>query len=223
MTPKHSRGPKTLMKGELYQAPSDESWRVALAPNSSDEISAITNETEFGQKGTGVEERTAITEERSAHGKGDAVSDCSTKSKESIDFLKDDKRDMTFSRRIALSLMNKKWYNPRANESPEQNHEVKSTGTSSSSSKIDDFDANMSNARPSLEKSWAYFEHVALYRYLLSEDEIGSKSNIFKRIWNILRGRTKLERAEPGESDDPTRLYHPLLTPHSQLGYVRRT
>ena len=39
--------------------------------------------------------------------------------KEIIDFLKDDPKDMTYSRRIALFLMEKKWYNPRAGETME--------------------------------------------------------------------------------------------------------
>lgn len=250
MASENYHGPKSLMKGELYQAPSSESWRVALAPSSSGEMSAITYQSEIkGQsngmqkggiyKGSSAEKLSTVAvvlankkksngrgenvvEERAAPGKEDAISECDTTpqdSIDSIDFLKDDKRDMTFSRRIALGLMNKKWYIPRANESSKENDEVMlRKASSSSSTKIDDFDTMMNNTRPSLEKSWAYFEHVALYRYLVPADEIGQKTNIFKRVWNVLRGKTKLERAEPGESDDPTRLYHPLLTPHSQLG-----
>ena len=38
---------------------------------------------------------------------------------EQIDFMKDDPSTMTYSRRIALHLSKKSWYNPRANAEPE--------------------------------------------------------------------------------------------------------
>ena len=210
MTPEHASSPKSLLKGELYQASSGKNWNVKINPPSPDGVSKESNgHSEVNERGAVVE---------------DEISCSSTKSKESIDFLKDDKRDMTFSRRIALSLMNKKWYNPKAQDTvEEENDEVQLRRASSSSTKIDDFDNMMSNAHPNLEKSWAYFEHVALYRYLVPSDEKSGRKNIFARIWNVMRGKTKLERAEPGENDDPTRLYHPIMTPHSQLGYVNVT
>ena len=189
-------GPKSLLKGELFQASSGKDWGVKINSNGHSE----------------VKDRATLGE--------DEISYSSTKSKESIDFLKDDKRDMTFSRRIALSLMNKKWYNPKAQDVVQENDEVLIRRSSSSSTKIDDFDTMMSNAHPNLEKSWAYFEHVALYRYLVPLDEKSGRKSIFARIWNVMTGKTKLERAEPGENDDPTRLYHPIMTPHSQLGYA---
>lgn len=207
-----SGGVKSLMKGELYQATSSESWRVAISP-SDDAISAITND---NSESNG---RHILDEDR-AFNNGDAISDCSTKSsQDSIDFLKDDKREMTFGRRIALSLINKRWYNPKAGLDPPDNFEMAIRRASTSSSKIDDFDAMMSNTHPNLEKSWAYFEHVALYRYLVPQEERDGKGkSMFARVWSVLSGKTKLERAEPGENEDPTRLYHPLMTPHSQLG-----
>ena len=32
------------------------------------------------------------------------------------------------------------------------------------------------------------------------------------------KGNKQLDRAEPGEADRPTRLYHPFFTPYKQLG-----
>jgi len=125
-------------------------------------------------------------------------------------------------------LMNKTWYNPKAGDETEESHtkgEMKQHSRNSfhsSSSKEDDFDAMMSNPFPNLEKSWAYFEHVALYRYLVSPDETinnGSKHILVRAFRKMLTiGNKKMERAEPGENDDPTRLYSPIFTPHSQLG-----
>jgi len=59
----------------------------------------------------------------------------------------DDPSDMTYARRIALKLMNKKWYNPNAN--------VISDGTES-------------KELPSLESAWFYFEHFVLPRYIVN-------------------------------------------------------
>lgn len=135
-----------------------------------------------------------------------------------IDFLEDDTREMTNGRRLALSLMDHNWYNPRAGRS--QVEEIKTLASAFSQmevegglKKVDDFDATMSNSEPNLALAWAYFEHVSLYRYLVPKDE--AKQN--KRCCHKLRDR-KLDKAEPGENDDPTRLYHPIFTPHSQLG-----
>ena len=156
------------------------------------------------------------------------VSEYSAYSESTIDFVNDDRRDMTFGRRIALCLMNKTWYNPRAkmmvvadadklkvDEVQLERNEPASLSVSTT--KIDDFDAMMSNTNPSLEKAWAYFEHVALYRYIVRPEE---ERNIFSRVHGVLSGTAKLERAEPGENHDQTRLYHPIMTPHSQLGLV---
>lgn len=156
------------------------------------------------------------------------ISEYSAESESTIDFVNDDKRDMTFGRRIALCLMDKTWYNPRAKmmdlaENDPKVDEVqlqRAESSSASNPKIDDFDATMSNTSPSLEKAWAYFEHVALYRYIVPQEEMGKKTkrNIFSRVYRVLSGNTKLERAKPGENHDQTRLYSPIMTPHSQLG-----
>jgi len=180
-----------------------------------------------------------------------------------IDFLKDDKKEMTWGRRIALSLADKPWYNPRAAVPPadastddddagaavgdednknnknnnsnqngkdandvledeETSGDVTTEDDSHESSKHDDFDEMISNKEPNLAKSWAYFEHVALYRFIVppEEDMNKTKKNICVRIVRKLfcKANKKLERAEPGENTNKTRLYDPIFTPHNQLG-----
>eukprot|EP00804_Cyclotella_cryptica_P013285 CCRYP_018642-RA/>CCRYP_018642-RA protein AED:0.04 eAED:0.04 QI:382/1/1/1/1/1/4/1250/711 len=203
MASAHPLGAKSLMKGKLYQS-SEEKWGVAVSVSGTSGDLDVTGNDHVNYY--------------------DGV-----KSKELIDFLKDDKREMTYGRRIALSLINKKWYNPKAGVKSEESNtagEMKQNSqkpVDSSSSNEDNFDAMMSNPHPNLEKSWAYFEHVTLYRYLLSPDETidkGSKMSVLVEAFRkmFMKSNAKLERAEPGENDDPTRLYSPIFTPHSQLG-----
>lgn len=202
--------PKSLITGELYKAATnEESWHVELSPLSPD--------SNYGREDIRAPQRGGATTT-------DSVSECSNQSDESLDFLKDDKHDMTFGRRIALCLMDKTWYNPRAKmmdlaENDPKVDEVqlqRAESSSASNPKIDDFDATMSNTSPSLEKAWAYFEYVALYRYIVPPKD--KKMNVFARVHRVLSGNTKLERAKPGENHDQTRLYSPIMTPHSQLG-----
>ena len=108
--------------------------------------------------------------------------DCSG-STASIDFLKDDPKDMTYGRIIALKLMDKKWYNPRSDagnepsRSDEDNGRVPHVngGTTGPPMEISsehlpqgararlELQSNVVKAHaPSLEKAWAYFEHVTL-------------------------------------------------------------
>ena len=101
-----------------------------------------------------------------------------------INFLEDDKSEMTLGRRIALKLMQKSWYFPNKKE-PQ--------GVESNDEPYD---------WPSLERAWAYFEHVALERYIVKDDN----TNL-------------LERAEPGEKKYKTRLYNPVCTPHGQVRF----
>ena len=158
--------------------------------------------------------------------------------KPKIDFLKDDVRDMTYARRIALSLKDKTWYNPRAGEtfsessdSTENNPAKTDDGEKPSSeednsdivevTKHHDFDLMMHDRQPSLEKAWAFFEHVALYRYLVDpEQEDKPKKNICVRAFRklFMKANKKYDKAEPNEDDTPTRLYSPIFTPHKQLG-----
>ena len=139
-----------------------------------------------------------------------------------IDFLQDDWSEMTLGRRIALSLMNYKWYNPRAGE--DDLNEGKNTEESALDVPVDpakDEDNAFEQAsiqNPSLEKAWAYFEHVALDRYIVQDKQKSTRSKCSRIIRKFQKGNKKLEKAEPGENNNKTALYSPLWTPHAQLG-----
>jgi hypothetical protein len=207
----------TLMKGKLYQSSSNKSGNWHITESASDTAS------QHDIDGAAVVASRSF--EANRENNLEAKSEASVESKATIDFLKDDTRDMTFGRRIALSLIDKKWYNPKAGQTADTFEET-SGGTrgalsSASSFKHDDFDTMMTNSQPSLEKAWAFFEHVALYRYLVPPDgETKTKKNFFVRVFRkvFMKGDKKLDRAEPGEDDDPTKLYSPIFTPHKQLG-----
>ena len=118
--------------------------------------------------------------------------------KPAIDFLLDSHRDMTWGRRIALSLIPQKWYNPHAD-----NINIVRTESLNRSVLQESRPATITREeKPSLEKAWAYFEHFALPRYLLDDKSTSGD----------------LSKAEPGEGDIPTKLYSPLFTPLSQMG-----
>jgi hypothetical protein len=134
------------------------------------------------------------------------------------------------------------WYNPRlkATEIPEDETEsaeevlhplllAKMHGEQTSSRNLAPEDINKAypfthcrRENPSLEKAWAYFEHVALSRYVIEEkkDASARKKCIVTRIVRKLfcKGGKQLKKAEPGEKDHPTALYEPMFTPHAQLG-----
>jgi hypothetical protein len=140
-----------------------------------------------------------------------------------VDFLKDSPNEMTFGRRIALSLIHAKWYNPKAGqkEPAKLNLEATTVTTPKQSGSGGGVEPEpeliTSTEYPSLLKAWAYFEHVALSRHLC-DDTPKPKKNIFYRIWRRFRkGDQQLQRAEPGERDLKTKLYSPLWTPHSQV------
>jgi hypothetical protein len=160
-----------------------------------------------------------------------------------INFLEDDPSTMTYARRIALFLMKRYgWYNPRlkATDIPEDETEsaedvlhplllANMHGEQTSSRNLAAEDINKAypfthcrRENPSLEKAWAYFEHVALSRYVIEEkkDASARKKCIVTRIVCKLfcKGGKQLKRAEPGEKDHPTALYQPMFTPHAQLG-----
>jgi hypothetical protein len=116
--------------------------------------------------------------------------------KEGIDFLKDDKKEMTWGRRMALGLMDKKWYNPRAGmeyEDPKELHSPHSTQSASG-----DFDRKMLQ-KPSLEKAWAYFEHVALYRHIAEEKQKTKKNILVRIIRKFQKGGKLLEKVRLAE------------------------
>lgn len=163
---------------------------------------------------------------------------------EAIDFLKDDPAEMTWSRRIAIYLMHRyAWYNPRlgkieeVSEVPYEEDEIVVEGektdakdgitrvpTAEEKSQASDQAYPFTHScreNPSLEKAWAYFEHVSLARYKVpSGYDNKIKKNIFVRIFRRLfcKGDQQLARAEPGERGFRTRLYQPIFTPHKQLG-----
>jgi hypothetical protein len=154
--------------------------------------------------GLSVDE-SAISAFREHHDKGDEI----------INFLNDDKKEMTWGRRIALSLMDKKWYNPRAGEedAPPEAPAVPETATDGRG-----VSERKGLEKPSLAKAWAYFEHVALDRHIVEPKTTPRTKNIFLRIIHkFQKGDKKLEKSEPGDSSGKTSLYSPVFTPHAQV------
>lgn len=170
--------------------------------------------------------------------------DAETASLISIDFLQDSTKEMTYGRRIALALMNKKWYNPRAGEDEHvgEDHYDETTGQERGELVVD---TTMNNGNhvagpaspvsegtrgypaqvtqrqfPSLERAWGYFEHVALPRYIVEPKPDGPKKNILTRCIRkvFCKADKQLDKAEPGENHLPTRLYSPIFTPLKQMG-----
>lgn len=145
-----------------------------------------------------------------------------------IDFLKDDPKDMTYGRRIGLSMMHRfAWYNPRLKDGEDDGPGQDDVVDGGKFRTEDGYPIRHSKEEtPSLEKAWAYFDHVALPRYLFVEKaNPHEKKPILRRIINKWSKKDKqLQRAEPGEAEIPTRLYSPMFTPHKQLGeYVPTT
>lgn len=121
-------------------------------------------------------------------------------------FLDDPFKEMTFGRRIALKLQKFSCYQPRG-----QHWDFNGLG---------------------LQSAWAHFEHSVLPRYI-SKSEVGLKNGSNRADlnedvddWLYSTGQNKdsqgrkgdLQRAEPGESKLPTKLYSPIFTPLSQMG-----
>mmetsp|Transcript_8508 Transcript_8508/g.12383 ORF Transcript_8508/g.12383 Transcript_8508/m.12383 type:complete len:973 (+) Transcript_8508:76-2994(+) len=139
-------------------------------------------------------------------------------------FDDDEPREMTNGRRIARMLMKFGWYyNPEKVELKES----KSRGSIQLPLK-EEYAAIIEGAgsrqreevevtRPSLDKAWAYFEHVTLPRHLIANpysSEPGESSVSTK----CCAKAEQLDRAEPGESIAPTKMYSPFSTPLSQMG-----
>ena len=154
--------------------------------------------------------------------------DAEKESKPKIDFLKDDISEMTYSRRLALKLMEKPWYYPQ----PEEKEEEEGTPSDSKNSAeddeevdqiprvVEDFDKDITFEKPDLRKGWAFWEHQTLNRFLIPAGyDAKPKHSLFTRMYRRLffHHNKKLEKAEPGENHDPSRLY-PIAIPHSQLG-----
>lgn len=147
---------------------------------------------------------------------------------EALNFLEDPSSEMTYGRRMALWLMKYKWYNPQQlpreqelvqkdekegekdgeiamkDESDELVEPLLERQNKTKEGKDDDEEKAERREIPSLEKAWAFFEHVTMPRYIYRpEDGEYPKS---------------LDRAQPGESAQKTRLYSPLWTPIDQMG-----
>lgn len=138
-----------------------------------------------------------------------------------IDFLKDSPEDMTYTRRIALHLMNKyNWYNPRLGKKPEDlSSEESSLYFGGAYRSPDGYPMLRTRPEnPSLENAWAYFEHFTLQRYVYEPKPLEEKSRWTKIRRKFQKSGKLLERAERNENILPTKLYDPIWTPHNQLG-----
>jgi hypothetical protein len=115
----------------------------------------------------------------------------------------DDRAHITYSRRIVEKyLHHRTWYNPQY-KAPKPN--VNSTSTTPSSRSQGDVEGESErslSSAPSLKHAWAYFEHITLPRRLVHAGTDTSK---------------KFDRADPGESEEETALYHPWGLPFSEL------
>ena len=156
-----------------------------------------------------------------------------------INFLNDDPCDMTYSRRIALHLMKShRWYNPYLKlddniddtKSMENSLDDKSdyqpleSNSNCKSEKNEDRHEN-----PSLEKAWAFFDHVTLPRYLYKPQKEKSRKNMhwkksfLRRLKRMKRklvmfDKEQFDMASPGENHYRTKLYSPIFTPLNQMG-----
>jgi hypothetical protein len=154
---------------------------------------------------------------------------------DAIDFRNDKPEEMTFGRRIALSLMKQSWYNPRIKEPvPPTKEEKKAAKRQSKKLKgeeVNNVDNNNDDDEddlgpdgertvaevPSIEKAWVYFEHVALSRYIYRDKAKAKKALPIRMMRKFAKANKKFERAEPGERNLKTKLYSPIWTPHSQV------
>jgi hypothetical protein len=151
-------------------------------------------------------------------------------SDQNIDFLEDNPTEMTWGRRIALSLMERKWYNPRAGDTAldengfdesfkDAQMDVPLDASDDPIDPVDNMFGRITTTSPNLKKAWAYFEHVTLTRFIVEKKKNNQKKNICRRIIRkFQKGDKKMERAEPGDNEVQTRLYSPVFTPHKQLG-----
>jgi hypothetical protein len=141
---------------------------------------------------------------------------------EKINFLEDDKKEMTWGRRIALSLMDKTWYNPRAGEAGDPPPEAPAVAETVAETVTGERGTSERKVleKPSLAKAWAYFEHVALDRHIVQpKTTTPTKNPCVRIIHKFQKGDKKLEKAEPGHNSTKTSLYSPIFTPHTQVRY----
>jgi len=106
----------------------------------------------------------------------------------------DQRHEITYARRIARSLSDHHdWYDPQPSRARRDARE-----------KQDDVESKPKPERPSLDAAWAFFEHIALPRYIA-----GLKT---------IRGRVKYELAEIGDDDQKTLLFPIWKTPAKVMG-----
>jgi hypothetical protein len=137
---------------------------------------------------------------------GSIQSTTSSAAEAGIDFLKDPPQQMTIGRKIALKLVERKWYNPRA-------------GPRDATLQDDTEGFVEGSNAPSLKKAWAYFEHVILTRYVVGEhnqnvDGWGVWAKIVQSFKNF---DEEFHLAQPGEKYRPTKLFDPITTPHREV------
>ena len=160
----------------------------------------------------------------STSGAKEGASQSSDRSKgSSINFLEDDPATMTYSRRIALHLMNKKWYFPKSEKEDEEDVPKQVTARDLEDVPGKSFEESLGmkeEKQPSLEEAWAYFEHVTLPRYLFRPKPPGwvKRSPLVRFKNKMSKANKKMDIAEPGEKDRATRLYSPIFTPLKQMG-----
>jgi hypothetical protein len=141
-----------------------------------------------------------------------------------IDFLRDDPKEMTKARRLALSLLDKQWYNPTARKWVEDSTQHGNGDKASTHSSIADAvgetpDFGAANQVLALKRAWAYFEHVTLMRYVVHDH---NKSTDDMSVWQRYRYASsnrgeEFENAKPGEKHRRTKLYDYISTPHMQV------
>jgi hypothetical protein len=73
-----------------------------------------------------------------------------------IDFLQDDRNDMTYGRRIALALMKYPWYNPQADMLANKNPRMETLHEGQFRSEDGYPLTHSKEQKASLEKAWAY-------------------------------------------------------------------
>mmetsp|Transcript_17898 Transcript_17898/g.25239 ORF Transcript_17898/g.25239 Transcript_17898/m.25239 type:complete len:1117 (+) Transcript_17898:610-3960(+) len=153
-----------------------------------------------------------------------------------IDFLKDDPKTMTRVRRIGLYLAKWSFYNPAVFKEQMEKQKTKLFKDKSKPISKKTFDESARSQasfkrqsctnsivmqdKPSLEKAWAYFEHVTLPRYHYEEKKDKNvRKSVYKRFINKWKkGNKQFQMAEPGENQIPTRLYSWFWTPLKQMG-----
>ena len=155
-----------------------------------------------------------------------------------IDFLTDHLQRMTYGRRIALCLSRKyAWYNPQLKPKEEEAmHKTEGNqddGAGANRPEVEENGLKTMAPMASIEKAWAYFEHITLprHKYIpknepepvpVAEDtgipKPSSFDSVSKLSRKVLKGEQKLDIAVPGENTYETEFYHPITTPLNQMG-----